>query len=529
MVSKTKLDRRTFAKLCLMGCAGTTLFPDIASAQTHHLFEQLQNIQLGAKQDFSLEILIARARQLSKKNWVPPQIKYDSQLQSIDYEAYQKLRFSKQKTIVSSKNKTAALQFFHLGRYFKESVQVSLVSQNISRELLYTPDFFEIPNDHIARSLPKNLGFAGFRVMESHLESDWMAFLGASYFRASTPFDQYGLSARGIAIDSGLPKDEEFPRFTAFWLEPITQNENQLNIYALLEGPSITGAYKFKCHRDTSLIMNVECHVFARKNIDRMGIAPLTSMFWYDEANRTRAIDWRPEIHDSDGLALWTGRGERIWRPLNNPSRVMTNTFNDTNPKGFGLLQRDRNFSNYQDDGVFYDKRPSLWVEPTEDWGEGSVHLVEIPTQDETFDNIVAFWTPKDPIKSRQYSSFSYKLHWIDDLPYPKDLAVTKQTQTGVGGVPGQPRPQGVKKYVIDFEGDVLSGLTRHDPVEPIITTSTGEIQNPYAYPIVGQQNQWRLVFDLKPAAKIDVTNLRAYLKYKDKALTETWLYQYVV
>lgn len=525
-------DRRTFLKAFIIGALGSPILAPYLSTQADaaDLFQSLKQIDFGPKQRFSFQTLVQRAQAMSRKPWAPAIVKYSSKLHDIDYAAYQKIRFQKDKTLQRSERDLAAFQFFHLGRYFKEPVDIHLVSDGVAREITYTPAFFEIPKDHIAQKLPKDLGFAGFRVMEPHLESDWMAFLGASYFRASTPFDQYGLSARGLAIDTGLSRAEEFPRFTAFWLEPTQNDVNRLTLYAMLEGPSVTGAYKFDCHREKNMVMDIEARIFARKDVERLGVAPLTSMFWYGEGNRTQAIDWRPEIHDSDGLALWTGNGERIWRPLNNPPRVMTNVFEDDNPRGFGLLQRDRNFQNYQDDGVFYDRRPSVWVEPKENWGKGSVHLVEIPTIDETFDNIVAFWKPAQEVKAGEACSFTYKLHWLDDIPSLSTLAITRQTQTGIGGFPGQSQRQekDIKKYVIDFKGNVFQGLTRDDPVMPIVTASQGQIIDPYAYPIVGQKNQWRLIFDLSPSGA-NVVDLRAYLKLGDKALTETWLSQYVV
>lgn len=190
--------------------------------------------------------------------------------------------------------------------------------------------------------------------------------------------------------------------------------------------------------------MDSEAVLFVRREIERLGVAPLTSMFWFAENNRHLATDWRPEIHDSDGLALWTGAGERIWRPLNNPQVPRTSAFSDDNPKGFGLMQRDRAFANYQDDGVFYDRRPSLWVEPLAPWGKGSVQLVELPTDDEIHDNIVAFWVPAEPVRAGARLAYRYRLHWRADEPYPApQLARTISTRIGRGGIPGQPRPEG--------------------------------------------------------------------------------------
>jgi glucans biosynthesis protein len=257
-----------------------------------------------------------------------------------------------------------------------------------------------------------------------------------------------------------------------------------------------------------------------------MGIAALTSMFWFAENNRHLARDWRPEIHDSDGLAMWTGSGERLWRPLNNPPTVMTNTFLDNQPKGFGLLQRDRSFANYEDDGVFYDRRASVWIEPMNDWGEGAVQLIEIPTDDEIHDNIVSYWLPKEPVTAGSSWQFDYKLYWVAKEPFLSEaVAHVIATRLGNAGVAGQPRPQGGRKFVIDFEGGPLGDVGKWDEVKPVISTSRGRIDNGYALQIVGTTN-WRAFFDLYVEGEEPV-DLRLYLKLDDRTLTETWLYQY--
>jgi glucans biosynthesis protein len=278
-------------------------------------------------------------------------------------------------------------------------------------------------------------------------------------------------------------------------------------------------------HKHKGVVMEITSLLHTRKPIGRLGIAPLTSMFWFSETNRPRSADWRPEIHDSDGLAIWTGGGERIWRPLNNPSIVKTSSFLDENPKGFGLLQRDRNFENYQDDGVFYEKRPSVWVEPLGDWGAGSVQLVEIPTDDEIHDNIGAYWVPRESVGPGREFTFSYRLHWLADEPYPAGGHVIA-TRMGKGGVPGQPRPKGLNKFVIDFAGGKLSDLDKSNDVEPVVEASRGEVIEPYAIRPVGT-DRWRAVFDIA-ATGSEPVELRCYLGLNGEALTETWVYQHI-
>jgi glucans biosynthesis protein len=492
----------------------------------------LPGIALGPSRPFSLDSLAAEARTLALQPWRPPQAVAPDLLERIDYDAYQKIRYRKARSLQLDRNGRTPVQLFHLGRYFKEPVRIGVVDAGEAREVLYRPDLFEIPVGHVARELPEGAGFAGFRVMTPDLETDWLAFLGASYFRSSGPYNQYGLSARGLAIDTGLPTPEEFPRFTEFWLEGSEADGTAITIHALLDSPSVAGAYRIRTERLTDsrdihrVVMDIDVELFARRDIKRLGIAPFSSMFWYGEHSRTQAADWRPEIHDSDGLAIWSGSGERIWRPLNNAPRVMTSAFVDRDINGFGLLQRDRDFVHYLDDGVFYERRTSVWVEPLDGWGAGAVHLLEIPTDDEVHDNIAVYWCPDEPFRAGEQRRYRYRLSWLDDVPFPETLGRATATWTGLGGRPGQKRPQGTRKFVIDFQGPVFDGLGREDGVEVVVTASRGEVSNAYTHPVVDQHERWRALFDIQ-ASGSEPVDLRAFLRKGDRALTETWIHQY--
>jgi glucans biosynthesis protein len=416
--------------------------------------------------------------------------------------------------------RVGSVEFFHLGRYAQTPVTINVVESGVGRQVIYARDLFEIPAGNPASRLPADLGFAGFRVLNPGSRSDWIAYQGASYFRSADPFDQYGLSARGLAIDTADAAPEEFPAFTSFWLERAPEG---LIVYARLEGPSVAGAYRFIHRRGSGgLVQEVEASLTFRSAVRRLGLAPLTSMYWYGASDRPPSADWRPQIHDSDGLALWSGKGERLWRPLANPPRVATHAFLDSNPKGFGLMQRDRSFADYQDDGAFYHRRPSAWVEPVGAWDVGAVELVEIPTRSEIEDNIVAFWTPAQPVVQGMEMGVRYRLHWCAEEPIPPGVALVVATWTGSGGRPGQPSAPGRRKYVVDFEGGRLAALDRRSGVEPVVTSSLGQPFDAVAYPVVGT-HRWRLMFDvaLPPGREAD---LRGFLRLGEDALTETWI-----
>jgi glucans biosynthesis protein len=278
--------------------------------------------------------------------------------------------------------------------------------------------------------------------------------------------------------------------------------------------------------RAKAVVMEVEAQLFLRRDVARLGLAPLTSMFWFSETVKPTAIDWRPEVHDSDGLALWTGAGERIWRPLNDPGAVAASSFSDVHPRGFGLSQRDRVFDHYLD-GVFYDRRPSLWVEPLQDWGAGAVQLIEIPTDDEIHDNIVAFWVPEAPAKAGDTYHLRYRLHWTADEPFPSPLAVCVATRLGRGGQPGQPRPKGVQKFMVEFLGGPLTDLAYGVKPEAVLSAPRGTFSYIFTEAVPdGVAGHWRAQFDYTPDGDAPV-DMRLYLRSGGQTLSETWLYQY--
>ncbi len=481
-------------------------------------------LSFGPPVRFSWDALQAWAERLSGLPYRPSRPSRRDVIEKIDFDAHQQIRYRHDEAILPGPG-SYPVELFHVGRYFMEPVRVFVVRDGQSREVLYTNELFSYGKASFARNLPENTGFAGFRVMRAIAEPDWISFLGASYFRTTGETKQYGLSARGLAVNIGLAEPEEFPRFLNFWIEELDGQDGMM-IYALLNSPSVAGAYRIRAVRQTGVVTDVDMVVHARRDLERVGVAPLTSMYWYGKSNRHAAMDWRPEIHDSDGLAIRTGQNEQIWRPLNNPPVVKLSSFFDKSPKGFGLIQRERDFEAYQDDGVFYDKRPSAWVEPVGDWGEGAVQLLEIPTDDETKDNIVAYWTPKYPYRAGDRISMSYRIHWRNRMPYDADFGRVIATRHGVGGIPGGHERNRLTKYVIDFEGGELAQLKNQDGVVLNITASRGRYDSVAAYRVVGKP-RWRAIFDYDPRGA-DATDLRAFLELNGRALTETWIYQHL-
>jgi glucans biosynthesis protein len=520
------IDRRLFLRsaLATAGLAASG-FPAPALAQSA--------LKVGTPTSFSWEALRKRARDLAASPYAAPPRPAPEVLDQIDYDAHGKIRFKTDLALWANGPGEFPVTFFHLGRYFQKPVRMYVVERGQAREIIYDDGYFDMPADSPAHKLPDNSGFAGFRFQEARggrldwRKNDWVAFLGASYFRAIGELYQYGLSARGLAVDVAVhDKAEEFPDFTHVYFETPQAGSDTVTVYALLDGPSVAGAYQFVMRRTAAVTMDIENALFLRADIARLGIAPLTSMYWYSEKSKPMAVDWRPEIHDSDGLGLWTGAGERIWRPLNNPPRIITSAFFDDRPRGFGLLQRDRSFDHYLD-GVYYDRRPSLWIEPQGDWGRGSVQLVEIPTDDEIHDNVVAMWVPAAPARAGEQLSFRYRLHWAADEPFPTPLARCVATRFGNGGQAGTVRPRGLRKFMLEFKGAPLASLPAGVIPQPVLTASRGTFSNIQTEAVPNDvPGHWRTQFDLTVTGSEPV-EMRCYLRQGEIVLSETWLYQY--
>ncbi len=486
----------------------------------------------GVPEPFSFESLIELAKRMVAQDYVAPTVPHPDRLAKLDYGQLGQVRHPVRAALFPGSDYPAT--FFHLGKMFTRPVRIFALEQGLAVRHLPREALFESPPDSPARTMPEGLGFAGFKLHDARLPepqrdiADWVAFLGASYFRSAGDENQYGVSARGVAIDTSMPHPEEFPDFTRFYLAPAV--DGLMEVFALLDGPSVTGAYRFRIGKRPHVEMDVRCALYFRKDVTRLGIAPATSMYYHSETFRSVGDDFRPEVHDSDGLALWTGSGEQIWRPLNNPPRATVSSFTDHGVKGFGLLQRDRDFANYHDE-VRFERRPHLWIEPADDWGRGSVELFEMPTGDEYHDNVVAFWRPEKPVKAGDRRDFGYRLRWGATEPRPGDVARCTATRLSKGlitplenRVPGRPLLE--RQIVVEFDGPALHG---YDPAAatPVLTLSRGQYEDLHAWPEAnGHPTPWRIFFKVFVEGEEPV-EMRLFLKHGAETLSETWCFQY--
>ncbi len=461
----------------------------------------------------------AAAKALAAKPWQAAKDVLSGPLAKLDYDGYRTIRFDPNRALWAAEKLPFGVQFFHRGFLYKDRVEMYEVADGQARRIAYDPEMFDLSK--VGRLAEGDVGFAGFRIHAPMNRPDYFdevaAFLGASYFRAVAKNHIYGLSARGLAIKTAEPGGEEFPLFTSFWLERPTQEAGSVVVHALLDSRSAAAAFRFVIRPGEATIFDVEMALYPRVEIAQVGIAPLTSMFYFAANDRVGVDDFRPAVHDSDGLSMWTGRGEQIWRPIANPTDLQISVFSDTDPRGFGLMQRHRDFRSYQDLEARYERRPSLWIEPLGKWGAGAVHLVEIPTDKEIHDNVVAFWRPAQPLAAGSEHVLSYRMHWCWEAPWKSELARIVETRVGAAFT------DRARLFVLEAAGEMLKNDGRERQIK--LEASRGKVRNAVAQPnpVTGG---WRMSFELLPEGAKAV-ELRAQLMDGDKPASEVWLYRW--
>ena len=493
-------------------------------AQAQAAPAQALPVELGGPEPFSFERLIVQAQQLAQRPYEQrPAV--PQWLSDLSPQQYRTIRYRPERAIPLG-GSAFSVQLFHLGSFYRYPVRVFLVEEGNARQVLYDPALFDFGPVRLPETPPEDSGFAGFRVHHVFQEGgpplELLTFLGASYFRAAARDTGFGISARGLALETGLGRPEEFPVFTDFWIFRPKDPKDPLQICALLDSPSVAGAYRFDVAPRDGTLVGVDASLFFRSDVSQVGIAPLTSMYFFGPNDRLGVDDHRGEVHDSEGLSIWRATGEAVWRPLVNPSELRISVFTDDNPRGFGLLQRQRAYSAYGDLQASFHQRPNLWVEPKGAWGRGSVRLIEIPILDETHDNIVAFWTPEAPVTAGSELRVAYSLLWSLQPPLETGLILVLGTSIGLGGEAGGDRPADLRRVAIEF-GPPGGNLPPGALPEAVVECHNGECSPPVLRPNPSTKG-WQVVFDVRPTG--EAVELRCFLTQEGKAVSETWLYR---
>lgn len=470
---------------------------------------------------FDAQTVRKLAQALSQAAYQAPDTRLPKQLQNLTYDQYRQIRFDTSQSLWRGKDLAFEAQFFHRGFLYESRVDINEVVAGKSTPIRYRPELFDF--GPTPRPDGQDLGWAGFRlhtkINKPDYADEFAVFLGASYFRAIGKSEGYGLSARALSIKTANAGGEEFPAFKAFWLERPLPGINTVVVSALFDSPSAAGAMRITIRPGETTVEDVELSLYPRVDIAEPGIGTMTSMYYFDGTDRAGIDDYRRAVHDSDGLLILSGRGEELWRPLKNPASLQVSAFSDTSPRGFGLMQRKRGFLAYDDLEAHYERRPSLWVEPIGDWGEGVVELVEIPTKGEVHDNIVAFWRPKDMLHAKQERNFTYRLHWGAEPPVRADLARFVDSRSGAG------LAENTRLFSLDIIGPNLKAVPVDAKLRIATNVDHGKIINPVAMPN-SEIGGWRINFELQPG-DAKVVEIRVQLFMGDVPLTETWIYRW--
>jgi glucans biosynthesis protein len=483
---------------------------------------------------FGLQDVEALARDLAAKPFEDNQGQVPQILRNISYDQWRDIRFVPEKSIWRDEKLPFELQFFHPGLFYDRTVAINIVDKDVPTRLAFDTTAFNYGSNTFAGQIPADMGYAGFRVhsainTKKYLD-EFLVFLGASYFRAVGKGQQYGLSARGLAVDTAEPTGEEFPFFKEFWIVKPGKKDKSIVIYALLDSRRVTGAFRFESTPGAETDVDVESVLFLREPVTRIGIAPLTSMFIFGENSNPRVSDdFRPEVHDSDGLMARFENEEWIWRPLQNPKSLTINVFNAPNIRGMGLMQRDTDFASYLDLEARYEVRPSAWVEPKGDWGPGQLHLVQIPSPEEIHDNIVTFWAPATRPEPGTPLKFDYRIRWTSPkrVTSPEGQVVFTRTAKGKSGTS--------RLFILEFQGGKLDDLPEDAALDANVWVGEGGKlleKRVYKNPVT---DSWRLAFEIEPDASSGLSlvlpdkrpfiEMRATLQHGLTPLTETWTY----
>jgi periplasmic glucans biosynthesis protein len=470
---------------------------------------------------FSGKSVADAAKALAAVPFAKPTIDLPEPFNKLSYDQYRDIRFRTDRAIWHGEKLDFELQLFPMGWLYEMPVDVFVVDQGEAKKLVADGQLFALGPLIGQGPEAAPFGFSGFRVHgpinRADYNDEYVVFQGASYLRAVGRGQNYGASARGLALNTAQPGGEEFPFFRTFWVEKPVAGKPEIVVHALLDSPSTTGAYRFVIQPGEATVMDIEATLYPRKQLTHAGVAPLTSMFLHGPADQRRPLDFRPSVHDSEGVAIWNGEGELIWRPLTNPKTLQISAFMDKDPKGFGLWQRGRGFQDFQDLEAHYERRPSVWVEPKGKWGEGFIELVEIPVEDEIHDNIAVYWKPAKGLEAGSEHKFDYRLHWADNVPATWSGARVAKTRIGNAKKPG------TLLFVIDFEGTAVKEI-RDLPVADV-SANPGGVAN-----IVVQRNPdisgLRVTFEMTPGTA-ELVELRMVLKTAEQAISESWLYRW--
>jgi len=476
---------------------------------------------LSEPASFEPGMVTEMARSLAKQRFRPPNTDLPEAFRNLNYEQYVAIRNRKDATLWANDTIGFALEPLHRGFIFSTPMQLNIVAQGAARRIVYDPGLFDFGKLAVPPNLG-DIGFSGFRVLVPQDGSglfELATFQGASFFRAVARGQNPGTMARALSIRVADPKGEEFPAIRAVWIERPTLAGNTLVVHALIDSESVSGAYRFTLHPGEATIIDTECTLFPRVAVDSFGLATMSATALLGTIDRRRFDDLRPNVGEVGGLQMLTGQQEWLWRPVSNRDTLQISTFVDQNPRGFGFLQRDRSFDDYLDDDQHWELRPSLWIEPIGDWGNGGVQLIEIPSETEINDNIIAYWRPQQALAAGSETAFAYRQFWCWNPPERPSLAIVTSSRSGRGS------SQRRRRFIVEFAGDIFGDAAHMQDLKAALSAAPGTILSTRIFPSV-EAKTCRVTFELDPGTE-SVSEMRLALEASGKPISETWLYRW--
>ncbi|MDP2803915.1 MAG: glucan biosynthesis protein [Phreatobacter sp.] len=513
-------SRRALLASLLAAPAALTLTRN-ADAQSSPLQASLAAVSDG--QPISRDALLAYAREVSRVAHQAPRNEVPRALTQLTLDQYRHIRMKPEQRIWAGENRGFTLDLLPTGNVFTNPVTIRTVDGGIIRDNRFAGDqyhFGQVPPLPADAVVPYS-GFRAFTALNGDTPTDEaLVFQGASLFRALAKGQVFGIMARALTLNVAEAQGEEYSAFRHFWIERPGPGAASIVVHALLDSDSVTGLYRFSVRPGDTTVCDVEVTLFPRVDLQHIGIAPMTANYLFAPNDRTNIDDVRGGVHEAQGLQVWNGNGEWIWRPVTNPETLQVSAFVDQNPRGFGLLQRDRRFEAFNDLDARFERRPSVWIEPLGEWGQGQVQLVEIPVNDEMNRNILAYWRPRTPLARGAEHFFTYRMHWCWSPPERPPFAFVSSSRTGRAQGGGRRR-----RFLVDFSSDEFADPARAGGLRANLTHQRGRVSAVDGR-LVPELRLYRVSFDLDPETSNQV-ELRLVLEREGQAQSETWLYRW--
>ena len=520
------VNRRELLRLALGGAA-VPAATGLAASLSSPLSAQSASAKTGPApqpEAFSAAKVVEMARALAAEPHKPPGSAPLDPLGSASPEEIATIRYRTGDLIWAGAGLAFAIEPVHRSRNFPGEVELYTVEGTTASRVVYDParcDFGTLKPPPASA----HLGFTGFRILRRRDDGQLLpaaSLVNASILAGIAPNQAWGAISRPLSVHLPDQIGEEPSQMRAVWIEQPRSVATELVMHALVDTPSLAGAIRFTLRADDATVIDTECTLFTRKQVDHLALAPVQATYLAGPIDWPPTPDMRPAVYEAAGVQMQTGNGEWIWRPVSNRSRLQISGFVDRDPQGYGLMQRDRGFGAFLDDENDWQRRPSVWIEPIGKWGAGEVTLLEIPAASQNNKNIACYWRPRPGLAAGAEVNYAYRQFWSWQAPSRPDGAIV--TASRIGRIPGD-TSEGKTRFLVQFEGGQLGDPAKAAAIVPTIWSSAGKVAAIRVYR-APRQNSMRVVFDLDAGGQ-PLVELRVWLKHDNAPMSEAWLYRW--